>query len=442
MLYLLGHAMLCPSHPLDILKRSFRTDGRFFIIAVLSEFRIPHSDFRIIPHGPHALRSQPDRLSAHRRRSHGAVQLAVRPAARRAVPAADRRYRRRAKRRGGAGPDPARLSLAGHRLGRRARSRRPVRAVLPIAATGRAIRRRSKNCWPADSPIATTPRPRKCRPSAKRPQAEKRPFLYSRRWMAETPAEQATFEAEGRKAVVRLKMPREGKLVIDDLVRGESSSNGPASRTTSSSGPTARACITWPAWSTTSISRSRTSSGPKSICRTRRGRFSSPSRSAIRCRSTPTCRYVAEPGSKNKLSKRKLDKYLKNRDFAQVNEHGLAIAQALGLTTTAETFNPVIVDFYEQVGYLPDAIINYLVLLGWSLDDKTEFLTREQMIENFSLERVTKAPASFDPKKLWAFQDHYMQQLPLKQKVATMLAVPAEGRAGARRRRRARSGPS
>ena len=83
----------------------------------------------------------------------------------------------------------------------------------------------------------------------------------------------------------------------------------------------------------------------------------------------------------------------------------------------------MIVDFYEQVGYLPEAIINYLVLLGWSLDDKTEFLTRQQMIDNFTLERVTKAPASFDPKKLWAFQDHYMQALPLKQKVAAMLSI-------------------
>ena len=132
--------------------------------------------------------------------------------------------------------------------------------------------------------------------------------------------------------------------------------------------------------------------------------------------------YVAEPGSKNKLSKRKLDKYLKNRDFALVNEHGVAIAKAVGLETTGETFNPVIVDLYEQVGYLPEAIINYLVLLGWSLDDKTEFLTRDEMIANFSLERVTKAPASFDSKKLWAFQDHYMQELPIKQRVARMLA--------------------
>src|SRR5262249_38983739 len=111
----------------------------------------------------------------------------------------------------------------------------------------------------------------------------------------------------------------------------------------------------------------------------------------------------------------------KNRDFALVNEHGLAIARALGLATTSDTFNPVIVDFYEQVGYLPDAIINYLALLGWSLDDKTEFLTLKQLVDSFSLERVTKAPASFDPKKLWAFEDHYMQQLPLKQKVSKML---------------------
>ncbi len=61
------------------------------------------------------------------------------------------------------------------------------------------------------------------------------------------------------------------------------------------------------------------------------------------------------------------------------------------------------------------------------------------MIERFSLERVNKAPASFDPKKLFAFQDHYMQQVPLKQKVAKVL--PYLQRAGLceRARRRARS---
>jgi glutamyl-tRNA synthetase len=128
--------------------------------------------------------------------------------------------------------------------------------------------------------------------------------------------------------------------------------------------------------------------------------------------------YVAEPGSKRKLSKRKLDAYLKNPDFAAVHKHGTEIAAALGSTTSPETFNPVVVDFYEQVGYLPDAIVNYLVLLGWSLDDKTEFLSRQQMVENFSLTRVNPGPASFDPVKLGAFQAHYMRELPLEEKVA------------------------
>ncbi len=51
-------------------------------------------------------------------------------------------------------------------------------------------------------------------------QAEKRPFLYSRKFMAETLEQRRQFEDEGRQAVVRLKIPREGTLVIDDLVRG------------------------------------------------------------------------------------------------------------------------------------------------------------------------------------------------------------------------------
>jgi glutamyl-tRNA synthetase len=131
--------------------------------------------------------------------------------------------------------------------------------------------------------------------------------------------------------------------------------------------------------------------------------------------------YVAEPGSKTKLSKRKLDKYLKNRDFAQLMEHGQSIARRLGLAVAAETFNPVIVDFYEQVGYLPDALLNYLLLLGWSLDDKTEEFSRDEMLKHFSLERVNKAPASFDPEKLTAFQARAMQKVPLKQRVAKVV---------------------
>ena len=135
----------------------------------------------------------------------------------------------------------------------------------------------------------------------------------------------------------------------------------------------------------------------------------------------PTCRSSPNPARKNKLSKRKLDKYMKNADFAKFNEHGRAIATAIGIEATAEAFNPVIVDFYEKVGYLPDAIVNYLLLLGWSLDDKTETFTRQEMIDHFSLERVNKAAASFDPQKLLAFQERYMLALPLEEKLVRVL---------------------
>ena len=77
----------------------------------------------------------------------------------------------------------------------------------------------SRNCWPRVG-LSRLRHAGRNPGRARSGQAEKRPFLYSRRWMAETAAEQAAFAAEGRQAVVRLKMPREGKLVIDDLVRG------------------------------------------------------------------------------------------------------------------------------------------------------------------------------------------------------------------------------
>jgi len=70
---------------------------------------------------------------------------------------------------------------------------------------------------------------------------------------------------------------------------------------------------------------------------------------------------------------------------------------------------------------LPHAILNYLLLLGWSFDGETEFFSREEMIEHFSLERINRAPASFDPQKLLSFQQHYMNQVPTVQKVSMVL---------------------
>src|SRR5262249_30693024 len=92
--------------------------------------------------------------------------------------------------------------------------------------------------------------------------------------------------------------------------------------------------------------------------------------------------FLPEPGSKNKLSKRKIAQYLKNPDFKKIYDQGKAIADKLGVTAAAESFNPVLVEFYETVGYLPDAIVNYLMLLGWAHEDgQSEFFTRKEMTE-------------------------------------------------------------
>lgn len=66
-------------------------------------------------------------------------------------------------------------------------------------------------------------------------------------------------------------------------------------------------------------------------------------------------------------------------------------------------------DFREK-GYLPEAIINYVTLVGWSLDDKTEFLSKETLEHSFDIEKIHKAPAVFDYKKLDWFNGNYIRE--------------------------------
>jgi glutamyl-tRNA synthetase len=55
---------------------------------------------------------------------------------------------------------------------------------------------------------------------------------------------------------------------------------------------------------------------------------------------------------------------------------------------------------YRDQGYLPEAMFNFLVLIGWSLNDKTEIMTRQQLVDGFSLERIGKTGAVFNKEKL------------------------------------------
>ncbi|MDO8532064.1 MAG: glutamate--tRNA ligase [Dehalococcoidia bacterium] len=66
---------------------------------------------------------------------------------------------------------------------------------------------------------------------------------------------------------------------------------------------------------------------------------------------------------------------------------------------------------YRDKGYLPEAMVNYLALLGWSLDDKTEIISRDELIKNFSLERIGKTGAIFNQDKLMWVNGVYIRNL-------------------------------
>ncbi len=68
------------------------------------------------------------------------------------------------------------------------------------------------------------------------------------------------------------------------------------------------------------------------------------------------------------------------------------------------------VNEYRHMGYLPHALVNFLALLGWSYDDKTELFTGEELIESFSLERVSKSGAIFNLEKLDWMNGHYIRE--------------------------------
>ncbi|MDO4570407.1 MAG: glutamate--tRNA ligase [Planctomycetia bacterium] len=253
-------------------------------------------------------------------------------------------------------------------------------------------------------------------------------YTYSRTWMGDTPEKQAEFEAQGRVAVVRLKMPREGKLEFNDLVRGNvvfdwrQEQDHVIQRADGSFIYHLANVVDDHAFEISHVIRAEEhlSNTPRQIFIIDALGWERPQYAHLP--------FVAEPGSHTKLSKRKLEKYMKNRDFAKIVDHGMSVASRLGCEVKLETFNPVVTDFFEQVGYLPEAIINYLALLGWSLDDKTEEFTPDELVELFSLERVNKAPASFDPAKLMSFQERAMQKLSLDEKYSGTLPFILRGK--------------
>jgi nondiscriminating glutamyl-tRNA synthetase len=86
------------------------------------------------------------------------------------------------------------------------------------------------------------------------------------------------------------------------------------------------------------------------------------------------------------------------------------------------------IEQYKELGYLPEAVLNYIVLLGWSPKGEEEIFTRDELIEQFGLDRIQKSPAVFDTEKLDWMNNHYIKQAEISRMVD--LIIPHLEKAG------------
>ena len=83
---------------------------------------------------------------------------------------------------------------------------------------------------------------------------------------------------------------------------------------------------------------------------------------------------------------------------------------------------------YRESGYLPDAFINMLALLGWNPGSEKEIFTMDELVEAFSFERVGKSGSKFDPEKAKWFNHYYLSNLPNEDAARLLVAILNEKR--------------
>lgn len=245
---------------------------------------------------------------------------------------------------------------------------------------------------------------------------EKRTYLSSRRSLDLSEADIQRNIAEGKPWSVRFLVPRDQTIAIDDVVRGHVE------------------------WNTSLISDPvivRSDGSPlynfATVVDDAAYRISHVIRAEEHLSNTPAqvllhqalgnalpvfahIPFVTAPGTTKKLSKRDIGKYRENPKFKKMFDAADQVFPQIGLGSS-ETLNPVMVEYYERIGYLPEGVLNALARLGWSLDDKTEFMSLDTVVENFTLDRIVKNPAGLDPDKLFTFQTYWMNQLTPEKKL-------------------------
>ena len=253
-------------------------------------------------------------------------------------------------------------------------------------------------------------------------ESSKTPYVTNRRSLELSPGEAEGLAAAGQPHVVRLKVPRDRKITVTDAVRGE---------------------VTWDAALLPDPALARADGSPlynfastvddaamriTHVVRAEEHLSNVPIQTLIfeaLGEPPPTFAhipFVTAPGTNRKLSKRDVAKYRDNKSFRKLFDTAADRLPKLGLEL-GEDLNPVMVRFYEVMGYLPEALTNALARLGWSLDDHTEAMSRDTVVEHFTLDRVVKNPAGLDPDKLFSFQSEWMSRRPREDKVRECAAI-------------------
>lgn len=262
--------------------------------------------------------------------------------------------------------------------------------------------------------------PEQVKADRERAEAEKRPFVSSRNSVALSAAEQDELIARGTPYVVRFLVPRDRKVAIDDVVRGHvewDCATMPDPVIMRSNGSVLYNFATVVDDSQMKISHviraeeHLTNTSIQTLLHEALG-------------NTPPVfahiPFITAPGSTKKLSKRDLDKLRLSPQLKPLFDRADDVFPKLGLGDS-KTLSPVMVEYYERLGYLPAGILNALSRLGWSLDDRTEFMSLATVVEQFTLDRIVKAPAGFDAEKLQSYQSHWMNELSLDDKIAGAL---------------------
>ena len=210
----------------------------------------------------------------------------------------------------------------------------------------------------------------------KKAQAAGRPPGYDGRCRNLSDEERAAFEAEGRKPALRFKVPEGRTISFDDVVRGpiatESAQIQDFVLVRSDGSPTymLAAAVDDALMGITHVIR-----GEDLIAATPRQLLL---REAMEVVDEPVFGHLP----------------------LLVDDKGRPLSKRWG---------DVAVSAYRDQGFLPDAVVNYLALLGWSFDDRTNVFSREELVEKFSLERVGRNPAAFDVDKLEWLNGHYIR---------------------------------